>query len=169
MTDRQLTTRDLTGEPHGGTSDPQGDREATATDSAGSGRDMDPEVRRESRGETTAPAADEPLGRDRADVDVDEREGGRSGRNEPLLPADQSDRFTKRWQELQAGFVDQPRESVEQADALVADLMQRLAAGFANERQGLEAQWDRGDDVSTEDLRVALTRYRSFFDRLLSA
>jgi hypothetical protein len=88
---------------------------------------------------------------------------------EPLLPADQSDRFAGRWHEIQAGFVDQPRESVEQADALVADLMQRLASSFANERKQLESQWDSGDDVSTEDLRVALTRYRSFFERLLSA
>lgn len=87
----------------------------------------------------------------------------------PLLPDDQSERFTTRWQEIQASFVDQPRDSVEQADALVADLMQRLAASFSNERERLEAQWDRGNDVSTEDLRVALTRYRSFFDRLLSA
>jgi len=88
---------------------------------------------------------------------------------EPLLPGDQSDRFTTRWQEIQASFVDEPRASVEQADALVADLMQRLAAGFSGERERLEGQWDQGDDVSTEDLRVALTRYRSFFDRLLSA
>jgi hypothetical protein len=91
------------------------------------------------------------------------------GEDEPLLPEDQSERFTTRWGEIQASFVDQPRESVEQADALVADLMQRLAASFSNERERLEAQWDQGDDVSTEDLRVALTRYRSFFDRLLSA
>ena len=90
-------------------------------------------------------------------------------RAEPLLPADQSDRFTSRWEEIQAGFVDEPRQSVEQADALVADLMQRLASSFANERKQLESQWDQGDDVSTEDLRVALTRYRSFFERLLSA
>ena len=86
-----------------------------------------------------------------------------------LLPPDQAQHFTTRWQEIQGSFVDQPRESVEQADALVTDLMQQLTAGFSNERQNLEAQWDRGDDVSTEDLRVALTRYRSFFDRLLSA
>jgi hypothetical protein len=86
-----------------------------------------------------------------------------------LLPGDQSEGFTTRWQEIQTSFVDRPRESVEQADALVADLMQRLAAGFSHERERLEAQWDKGNDVSTEDLRVALTRYRSFFDRLLSA
>ena len=86
---------------------------------------------------------------------------------EPLLPSDQSERFTSRWQEIQAGFVDEPQQSVEQADALVADLMQRLAAIFSDEREQLEAQWAQGDDVSTEDLRVALMRYRSFFDRLL--
>ena len=90
-------------------------------------------------------------------------------RYEPLLPTDQADRLTIRWQEVQAGFVDEPRKSVEQADALVADLMQRLAASFSDERKHLERQWDQGDDVSTEELRVALTRYRSFFERLLSA
>ncbi len=88
---------------------------------------------------------------------------------EPLFATDQSERFTGRWQEIQTSFVDQPREAVAEADALVADLMQRLADGFAQERERLEAQWDSGGDVSTEDLRVALTRYRSFFDRLPSA
>jgi hypothetical protein len=111
---------------------------------------------------------------DEATANADEQPGtsedaDASGAHEPLLPDDQSERFTTRWQEIQTGFVDEPRSSVEQADALVADLMQRLAASFSNERQQLEAQWDSGDDVSTEDLRVALTRYRSFFDRLLSA
>lgn len=74
----------------------------------------------------------------------------------------------ERWREVQAAFVDEPRRAVEEADALVADLMQRLAQTFASERSSLEAQWDRSGDVSTEDLRVALQRYRSFFDRLLS-
>lgn len=111
------------------------------------------------------PAADEPLARD----EVASEGGGRDLEPGPLLPADQSERYTSRWQEIQAGFVDEPRDSVERADALVADLMQRLAASFSDERQRLEGQWDSGDDVSTEDLRVALTRYRAFFDRLLSA
>jgi hypothetical protein len=57
---------------------------------------------------------------------------------------------------------------VEQADALVAEVIKRLADSFAAERSKLEGQWGRGDDVSTEDLRIALRRYRSFFDRLLS-
>ena len=74
-----------------------------------------------------------------------------------------------RWSTVQAGFVDEPRKAVEEADNLVASVMKRLAEGFANERATLEKQWDRGDSVSTEDLRVALQRYRSFFDRLLKA
>jgi hypothetical protein len=88
---------------------------------------------------------------------------------EPLFANEESENLTSRWQEIQTSFVDQPRDAVAEADALVADLMQRLAGSFSQEREKLEAQWDRGDDVSTEDLRVALTRYRSFFDRLLSA
>ncbi len=74
----------------------------------------------------------------------------------------------KRWGDIQAGFVDAPRRAVEQADSLVADVTKRLAEGFANERGSLEHQWDRGDNVTTEDLRMVLRRYRSFFDRLLS-
>jgi hypothetical protein len=89
--------------------------------------------------------------------------------DEPLLEEQETGRFRDRWQEIQGGFVDRPREAVEEADRLVADLMQRLAAQFSETRTNLEQQWDRDDDVSTEDLRVALTRYRSFFERLLSA
>jgi len=74
-----------------------------------------------------------------------------------------------RWDEIQTSFVDRPREAVEQADALVEDLMRRLTSGFTQQRSRLEEQWGRGDDVSTEDLRVALTRYRAFFNRLLAA
>jgi hypothetical protein len=114
-----------------------------------------------------ARAADE---REREELKVGSVEIAPPGeRGEPLLPEDETDRLSARWHEIQAGFVDEPRASVEQADALVADLMQRLASGFSNERERLGSQWDRGDDVSTEDLRVALTGYRSFFDRLLSA
>jgi hypothetical protein len=106
--------------------------------------------------------SDAPLARD--------PEAGRDAgaQSEPLFPTDESERFTSRWQEIQTSFVDRPRDAVADADALVAELMQRLAAGFADERERLESQWDGGEDVSTEDLRVALTRYRSFFDRLLS-
>lgn len=73
------------------------------------------------------------------------------------------------WKEIQAEFVDEPRQAVQDADALVAELMQRLAQMFATERQQLESRWAGGDDVSTEDLRHGLRRYRSFFERLLAA
>ncbi len=86
-----------------------------------------------------------------------------------LLPADQNERFRSRWEEIQASFVDEPQKAVEEADALVADLAQRVTASLTKERERLEGQWAAGDDVSTEDLRVALTRYRTFFDRLLAA
>jgi hypothetical protein len=86
-----------------------------------------------------------------------------------LLESTESDRFQGRWREIQTHFVDAPQEAVQDADTLVAELMQHLAETFANERATLEQQWVRGEDVSTEDLRVALTRYRSFFERLLEA
>jgi hypothetical protein len=76
--------------------------------------------------------------------------------------------FNTRWTDVQASFVDEPRRAVEQADRLVSDVIQRIADSFSNERTQLEQQWDRGGDVSTEDLRQALRRYRSFFSRLLS-
>ena len=85
-----------------------------------------------------------------------------------LLAKDQNEQLTRRWTEIQASFVDRPQESVEDADALVADLMQRVTDGLKTERERLESQWAAGDDVSTEDLRVALRHYRAFFDRLLT-
>ena len=87
---------------------------------------------------------------------------------DPLLTADSTATLRRRWDEVQTRFVDEPRAAVEEADGLVANAMQQLADGFAAERERLEAQWDRGEDISTEDLRVALQRYRSFFRRILS-
>jgi hypothetical protein len=85
-----------------------------------------------------------------------------------LLAADDAEAFRARWTDVQHGFVDAPRQAVEQADALVAELMQHLAKTFADERGRLEGQWDQGADVSTEDQRTAFQRYRSFFERLLT-
>jgi hypothetical protein len=103
------------------------------------------------------------------DADDLETEDGPGDRDaDALLPEDQSERFTTRWEEIQSSFVDRPQEAVEQADALVVDLMQRVTGSLTTERERLEGQWARGEDVSTEDLRLALTRYRAFFDRLLS-
>jgi hypothetical protein len=86
----------------------------------------------------------------------------------PLFSESEMGEFRSKWSALQTGFVDEPRQTVEGADKLVASVMQRLAEGFARERSGLEKQWVRGDNVSTEDLRLALQRYRSFFGRLLN-
>ena len=106
----------------------------------------------------------------RADPGADSRDTQRdsatNGDAAPLLS--DAGGFQTRWEEIQVRFVDEPRGAVEDADALVATVMQRLAEGFAQERERLEAQWGRGEDISTEDLRVALQRYRSFFQRLLS-
>jgi hypothetical protein len=88
--------------------------------------------------------------------------------NLPLFAQSDTQEFRSRWEKIQIGFVDEPRSAVEQADELVASAIKRLAEVFATERQKLEAEWDKTDNVSTEDLRVALRRYRSFFDRLLS-
>jgi hypothetical protein len=86
----------------------------------------------------------------------------------PLFLPDEAKELRVRWDVIQGGFVDEPRRAVEQADSLVAGAMKRLAEIFADERSKLEGQWDREETVSTEDLRVALRRYRSFFGRLLS-
>lgn len=93
---------------------------------------------------------------------------GRGNDGAPLFPSNELEALRTQWKEIQTAFVDEPRKAVEQADGLVASAMKRLAEVFAQERSGLEQQWDRGDSVSTEDLRVALQKYRTFFDRLLS-
>jgi hypothetical protein len=93
---------------------------------------------------------------------------GAGARATPLFPADQAQQLRSRWEAVQTSFVDEPRRAVEQADSLVAEVIKSLAETFAAERSNLEQQWGRGDNISTEDLRLALQRYRSFFDRLLS-
>jgi hypothetical protein len=85
-----------------------------------------------------------------------------------LFQEEEAGKFRSRWADVQGAFVDSPRSAVERADSLVAETMKRLAEIFSDERTKLEGQWGRGDDVTTEDLRVALQRYRAFFDRLLN-
>ena len=131
----------------------------------GQGGEMSVEERpSETREEEGAPAASTSrVGGGDAAVDEDGAERA------PLLADDNAQSFRQRWDDLQAGFVDHPREVVQEADDLVGKLMQEISTGFSERRSSLEAQWEQGDDVSTEDLRIALTRYRSFFNRLLSA
>jgi hypothetical protein len=106
----------------------------------------------------------------RTDPETASRTGstGADEQRRPLLADAELEGLRGRWSAVQVTFVDEPRGSVKEADALVAELMQRLAQTFSEERAVLESQWEQGDDVSTEDLRVALQRYRSFFDRLLT-
>jgi hypothetical protein len=118
------------------------------------------DVRRPPSGVQMGPAGNTT---DRRQADDPTGDGGR------LLSSEDSGAYRARWESIQAGFVDRPRESVEAADSLVAEVMKRVAEGFASARSDLEGQWDRGDEGSTEELRVALQRYRSFFERLLAA
>lgn len=94
-------------------------------------------------------------------------EQGSSQNGGGLMGGEQMERYASQWNGIQAAFVDEPRKAVEQADQLVAQIIQDLTKTFASERQKLEGQWSRGDQVSTEDLRVALQRYRQFFQSLL--
>jgi hypothetical protein len=121
----------------------------STSDIAGAGRDMDPD---RDRAADAPPAA--PRGLDEAPA--------------PLFPPEMSEGYRARWGGIQTGFVDEPRKAVEEADTLVAEVMKGLAEAFADERRQLESQWERAEHVSTEDLRQAMRRYRSFFERLLS-
>jgi hypothetical protein len=120
--------------------------------------------------EETGTAPRMPVRSDRSVTDISERQAKATASAEatPLFPEDQLRELQAKWNDIQTGFVDEPRTAVQHADALVASTMQRLAEAFSKERSQLEQQWGRGDSVSTEDLRVAFQRYRSFFRRILS-
>jgi hypothetical protein len=115
-------------------------------------------------GPTTAQVAAEPRSFDDARGAAEPEHAS----DQPIFPEHEAADLRHSWEGIQTGFVDEPRRAVEDADHLVAATMKRLAEMFADERARLEAQWARGDDVSTEDLRLALQRYRAFFGRLLS-
>ena len=87
---------------------------------------------------------------------------------EALLPQDYAADFRSRWARIQTSFVDEPRTAVQQADQLVTETINRLAENFSSAKSRLEEQWAEGDNVSTEDLRVAFKKYRTFFEKLLS-
>ncbi|MBE3074467.1 MAG: hypothetical protein IMZ75_05905, partial [Actinobacteria bacterium] len=132
--------------------------QATTIDVSGTETTAQPEQRPETQSQAPAPAADQPA------RPAQTNEESRT----PLFAADLAESFRSRWQDIQTSFVDEPTRAVEQADGLVAEVMQQLAETFADERSQLEGQGDHGKDVSTEDLRMALRHYRYFFDRLLS-
>jgi len=115
-------------------------------------------------GDLVADDADAPIARDEPSGGGESRE-----RLEPLFDPGREQELRDRWRSLQARFVDEPRDTVSDADALVAELLRDLAQSFDGARSNLEQQWSSGGDVSTEDLRLTLQRYRSFFERLLEA
>ena len=134
--------------------------ELTTADLAGvrdqKGRTMETDSRTEVRGDAGGAATGTATARARIEEDLG-----------PLFSTNETEDFQRQWNSIQAAFVDEPQQAVEDADRLIAQTMKRLAEIFADERQKLEHQWDQGDNVSTEDLRVALRKYRSFFSRLL--
>jgi len=91
-----------------------------------------------------------------------------SSTEEVLFADDDLAELRARWAAVQASFVDDPKDCVQKADVLVSDLVEQLTSGFADARSHLEEQWARGEEASTEDLRVALMHYREFFQRLLA-
>ena len=97
---------------------------------------------------------------------VTEQQDAYAGRG-TLVPPDEANHFRKRWDEVQTGFVDDPRRAVEDANRLVDEVTSLVVETFTRGRTTLEEQWSRGDEVTTEELRVVLQRYRSFFDSLL--
>jgi hypothetical protein len=123
--------------------------------------------REETRAEKPLGTADLVQGADTSRAEADGSPRDMEERT-PLFPEAELGSFRQNWQEAQTQFVDDPRTAVRHADELVASLMKRLAEVFAAERERLERDWGRGENVSTEDLRQALRRYRSFFNRLLS-
>ncbi|MFG2710970.1 hypothetical protein ACGFX2_10395 [Streptomyces goshikiensis] len=120
-------------------------------------------------GEATAGTREEDDGAPgRAAAERGTEDAPAAAEDEPLLGVEDAEGYRKAWSEIQGRFVDDPQEAVRSADALVAEVMQSLARTFSARKQGLEGQWGQGGQVATEELRLALQQYRSFFNRLLN-
>lgn len=150
------------GEPGG----PPGEERLTTENLAGRRAAVYPG---ESTGDS-AEAREPPTASDASDTaDLERENEPEAGKeDQPLLGPEEAERYRARWREIQSTFVDEPRDAVQSADVLVAEVMQTIAQSFSAHKQALKGQWGRGEHVATEDLRVALQRYPSFFNRLLS-
>ncbi|WP_030713332.1 hypothetical protein [Streptomyces sp. NRRL F-2580] len=176
-----LTTEDIARPVPAADADRDADRDADTDVGTADGRTA-PLYPGEATMDTAADdAADEPGTRENGDEGLTDRTpegtggagaaggaGGAGTADEPLLGAQDTADYRKAWNEIQGRFVDDPQEAVRSADALVAEVMQTLARTFSDHKQGLEGQWGQGEQVATEDLRLALQHYRSFFNRLLN-
>jgi len=111
-----------------------------------------------------APVDAAPAAADTATANADTADSG----DQVLFNDGELTDMRSRWTEVQSAFVDDPRDCVQKADGLVADVVDKLTSGFSGARAHLEEQWSRGEEASTEDLRIALKRYREFFERLLA-
>jgi hypothetical protein len=141
-------------------------REPSSTDAEPSAAQPDPPTTADTPSQDTVEPG-EPVTHDELS---DTRNGSSTPEaDEPLFADGTLSGLRSRWDDVQAAFVDDPKECVQKADALVAQVVDQLTSGFSEARARLEDQWARGENASTEDLRVALTRYREFFQRLLSA
>ena len=140
-------------------------RDQPSVDPAELPADRSRQLERDAQREGRPPVADREVARPRPEREMGDLE---SAERTALFEPAQLNEFKGRWSEIQAGFVDEPRRAVQQADTLVSDVIARISDSFGRERTQLEQQWDRGGDVSTEELRQALQRYRSFFSRLLT-
>jgi len=121
------------------------------------------EVENERRVEAEERVPENKVRADNYPVDIQEEELA------PLFEGDEAKKFRSRWLAIQSKFVDDPSDSVKQADDLVSDVIKSVTMNFSNRRIALENQWNGGEaKASTEDLRMAIKRYRSFFDRLLT-
>lgn len=130
-------------------------RERSVRDTVDPRDTMDSRDSMESRDSTRTRTAERP------------RDAVESGESDSFLPPDRMEEFRDRWDDIQVGFVDDPRNAVQKAHGLVSSLVNDLNEVFTRERSGLESQWNRGEEADTENLRVALRRYRAFFNRLL--
>jgi hypothetical protein len=142
--------------------------ETAREDSGRPGRDDSPGVRNDSPGgRDDSPGAPEPAGMDRAGPSLDKpRTDGEQ--LAPLFAQNMASEYRARWDAVQRSFVDDPRRAVQEGEELVTQVMKNLAETFSRERTTLESQLGEADKASTETLRMALRRYRSFFERLLS-
>ncbi|MFJ6783483.1 hypothetical protein [Streptomyces yangpuensis] len=134
---------------------------------AGGLRDEEPPGADGTAGTDGTAGADRTSGADASAERADTRGHVAADTEEPLLGTADTEEYRRKWSDIQGRFVDDPQDAVRSADTLVAEVMQDLAGSFSTRKQGLEGQWGRGEQVATEDLRVALQHYRSFFNRLL--
>ncbi len=119
----------------------------------------------ETAGERAGAASDQPAPSPRPDQPAP---AAQDVRPEEFFPPDRRQQLRGTWVDIQSAFIDEPKRAVQNADNLVKEILGAVSQKFEGARHSLEAEWNRGEQASTESLRIALQRYRALFDRLLS-